>query len=179
MTRTILSARGFRVAEPPRVGRAATVHARWRALRSEPDRGQISILIISMFLMATLLVLGGVGATAVQLSRIHLMDAADAAALDAADALDEDSVYALGLGEGVPLTDRLVQDAAAAHLAGRTLPDGVSSWSLANETGTPDGRTAVVRLQGQARIPVFSSLLSAFGGGVTITVESRARSDLE
>jgi NADPH-dependent ferric siderophore reductase len=34
-------------------------------------------------------------------------------------------------------------------------------------------------LQGEAAIPVVSRILEQFGGGVTITVSSSARSDLE
>lgn len=145
----------------------------------DPESGAVSVLVIGMVAIALVLVLGVVGATSVQLSRIRLLDAADAAALDAADAIDEDSVYREGLGEGVPLTDAGVLDAAGSHLAGRGLPPRITGWSLGPGSGSPDGRTAVVVLQGRASIPLISRILDPFGGGVTITVESRARSDLE
>ena len=51
--------------------------------------------------------------------------------------------------------------------------------AIASGTGTPDARTAVVRVEGEARIPIISRVLRSFGGGVFITVESHARSDLE
>lgn len=143
------------------------------------DSGQISVLLLGMVTIALTLVIGVVGATSVQLSRIHLLDAADAAALDASDAIDEESLYRTGLGPGVPLTDEGVARAAAEHLAARQLPQRVAGWWVASGTGSPDGRTAVVRLQGQARIPVVSRVLSRFGGAVTITVQSRARSELD
>lgn len=148
---------------------------RWGA----QDSGQISILLIGLLSIALLLILGVVGATSVQLSRIHLLDAADAAALAAADTVDEEALYAGGLGEGIPLTSEGVQQAASEQLARQHLPDRVAGWSIAAGTGTPDTRTAVVRVQGEARIPVVSRILRSLGGEVTITVESRARSDLE
>jgi hypothetical protein len=54
----------------------------------------------------------------------------------------------------------------------------VTSWVLADGTGSPDGQTAVIRLRGTTDIPIASAVLSAFGGSVNITVESRARSAL-
>jgi hypothetical protein len=50
---------------------------------------------------------------------------------------------------------------------------------LAGGTGAADGRTAVVRLQGRATIPMLASVVRVFGGSVTITVESRARAGLQ
>lgn len=152
---------------------------RCRAAYRDPEHGGVSVLVIGMVAIALLLVLGVVGATSVQLSRIRLLDAADAAALDAADAIDRDTVYEFGLGDGVPLTDAGVLEAAGDHLADRGLPPRITGWSLGPGSGSPDGRTAVVVLQGEASIPVISRILDPFGGGVTITVQSRARSDLE
>lgn len=143
------------------------------------DSGQASILFVGMVAIALMLVMGVVSVTSVQLSRIHLLDAADAAALDASDAVAEEVFYREGLGTGVPLTDQSVHEAATAHLAARPRPSRVTSWSITAGTGSPDGRTAVVRVQGTADIPVLSRVLESLGGGVTITVESRARSDLE
>lgn len=152
---------------------------RWAALRERPDEGRIGILLIGFVAVVILLVTGVVGVTAVQISRIQLLDAADAAALDAADSVARDDLYDGGLGEGLPLTDVGVSDAAATHLAGRERPGGIDGWSLQPGTGTPDGRTAVVVLSGRARIPVISSVLDVFGGSVTVTVSTSARSDLE
>lgn len=148
-------------------------------LREERENGQISVLLIGMASLALLLVLGVVGATSVQLSRIHLLDAADAAALAAADTVDEHTLYDEGLGEGLPLTGEGVTTAAREHLARQPLPDRLLGWQVVPGTGTPDARTAVVRLRGEAKIPVVSSILRTLGGSVSITVESRARSELE
>lgn len=139
----------------------------------------MSILLIGMVAVTLSIVMAVVGVTSVQLSRIHLLDAADAAALDASDALAEEQAYGGGIGAGLPISQATVQEAASAYLASRPLPQRLDGWAVAPGTGTGDGRTAVVAVTGQARIPVLSPVLSAFGGGVTITVTSSARSDLE
>lgn len=144
----------------------------------DPESGQISILVVGLVAVCLSIVLGVVGVTSVQLSRIHVLDAADAAALDASDALAPDRAYGEGVGAGVPLTDETVREAAAAHLGSRQRPTRLSSWEVAPGTGSPDGRTAVVVVRGTARIPVLSSVLEPFGGGVTVTMTSSARSDL-
>jgi uncharacterized membrane protein len=155
----------------------------WRTavLASCPDRerGQISILILGFTTVALMLVVGGVDVTAVQLARARLLDAADGAALDAADSLDEPGAYGRGFDDAVRLTDATVRQAASGYLAAQPKPTGVSSWGLVSGTGAPDGQTAVVRLQGEATIPVLASVVEAFGGSVTITVESRARAGLQ
>lgn len=144
-----------------------------------PESGQISILLVGMLAVALTIVLAIVGVTSVQLSRIHLLDAADAAALDASDALARERAYAEGIRGGVPLTDTTVQEAATAYLSSRPPPGRVSAWTVGPGTGSPDGRSAVVVLTGRAQIPVVSPVLDAFGGQVSITVTSSARSDLE
>lgn len=161
----------------PRADGSDGIPAPWRSPR--PDDGQISVLLIGMVAVTLTIVVAIVGVTSVQLSRIHLLDAADAAALDASDALSEEQVYAAGLGAGVPLTAETVAEASAEHLAGRVRPGRLLDWAVAEGTGSPDGRTAVVTLTGTADIPLVSPVLAAFGGGVTITVTSTARSDLE
>lgn len=146
--------------------------------RHDRESGQISILVVGLVAVCLSIVLGVVGVTSVQLSRIHVLDAADAAALDASDALALERAYGEGVGAGVLLTDATVAEAAVAHLSGRDRPTRLSSWEIAPGTGSPDGRTAVVVVRGTARIPVISSVLKAFGGGVSVTMTSSARSDL-
>ncbi len=145
---------------------------------ADREAGQISILLVGLVALCLAIVLGVVGVTSVQLSRIHVLDAADAAALDASDALALDRAYAEGLAGGLPLTDATVIEAASAHLAQRVRPSRLSAWEVAAGTGTPDGRTAVVVVRGTARIPALSAVLARFGGGVTVTMTSSARSDL-
>jgi hypothetical protein len=133
--------------------------------------------VLGFTVVAILLVMGTVAVTSVQLSRMRLLDAADGAALDAADALDV-GAYHQGLDRSVALTDATVRDTAAYYLASRAQPASLLGWEVAPGTGSPDGETAVVRISGEARVPLVGGLLESVGGSVTITVESRARADL-
>jgi Flp pilus assembly protein TadG len=158
--------------------------ARWSTLRrrlgpaGSGDRGQIGVLALGLFVLATLLVLGAVDVTAAQLARMRLLDAADSAALDAADALDERAAYEGGVLDQLTLTDESVAQAAGAHLARTPMPPGITAWSVVPDTGTSDGATAVVTLQGTATLPMSGWVLESLGGSVTITVTSRARAPL-
>jgi hypothetical protein len=138
----------------------------------------VSILIIGILGVVLLLVLGGVDVTAAQIARARLFDASDSAALDAANALDEAAAYSGGIGDAVVVSSRTVDRAVAANLATRPMPNGLSAWRVGPGTGTTDGRTAVVVLQGTADLPMTGGLLAALGRSVTITVESRARAPL-
>lgn len=151
---------------------------RWRQRHSARDGGQISVLIIGLFGVCLLLIVGGVDVTATQIARTRLLDAADSAALDAADALDEQAAYGGGIGLSVPVSTATVQEAAARNIAGRPRPVDIASWQTAPGTGSPDGRTAVVVLEGETTLPFTGGILAALGGSVTITVEGRARADL-
>ncbi len=141
------------------------------------DRGQLSILILGLTVIAMTLIIGGLAVTSVQISRMQLLDAADSAALEATDEGAE-RIYDTGLGETLPVTDEIVQRSAAEHLASRDRPYRLESWQVAPGTGSPDNRTAVVRLTGEADLPLVGGLLESLGGSVTITVESRARADV-
>lgn len=147
--------------------------------RADPEEGRVAVLVAGMLAIIVTLVLGVLGLTAVQISRIQLLDAADAAAADAADAVDVDGLYDAGLGPGVPLTSQTVVESAVEYLGARPLPSRIESWWVADGTGTLDGRSATVVLQGQANVPVISSVIGVFGQDITITVESTARSDLD
>lgn len=161
----------------------------WRRLRrageqrlsiahEQRERGQISLLILGFTVIALMLIIGAVDVTAVQLARARLLDAADGAALDASDALDNGSAYGGSLRSAIAITDGSVRQSAAQYLAVQPRPHGISSWVLTDDTGSPDGQTAVIRLRGTADIPIAASVVAAFGGSVNITVESRARSGL-
>jgi hypothetical protein len=143
------------------------------------DDGQIGLLILGLFSIVTLLIVGAIDVTAAQLARMRILDAADAIALDAADALEEQGAYGRGVEDAVALSDASVLAAASAHLSSTPLPTGLTGWRIVDGTGTPDGRTAVVRLQGRATLPITGGILDALGGSVTITVESRARAALQ
>lgn len=142
--------------------------------RGRDDDGQLSLLILGLTVIVMTLVVGGLAVTSVHISRMRLLDAADAAALDATDDSAE-RIYTEGVGTALPLDDESVRRSATEHLTARARPHGLESWAVAAGTGSPDGRTAVVRLSGQADLPLVGGLLSSMGGSVTVTVESRAR----
>jgi len=144
--------------------------------RDQRERGQISLLILGFAVIALMLIMGAVDVTAVQLARTRLLDAADSAALDASDALDNRTAYGKGLGSAVEISTDSVRRSAAQYLTVQPLPHGISAWALVDGTGSPDGQTAVIRLRGTAEIPIAAQVMAAFGGSVDITVESRARS---
>ncbi|WP_457252422.1 pilus assembly protein TadG-related protein [Pedococcus sp. P5_B7] len=137
----------------------------------------MSLLVLGFSVVAILLIVGTVAVTSVQLSRMRLLDAADGAALDAADSLDV-GAYHQGLSGAVALSDTTVRRTAVDYLAQRPRPESLLRWQVVGGTGSPDGETAVVRISGEARVPLVGGLLESVGGSVTITVESRARADL-
>ena len=143
------------------------------------DGGQVSILIFGLLGVVLLLVLGGVDVTAAQIARARLLDASDSAALEAANALDEASAYSGGIGDSVVVSNGTVERAVEDNLAARPMPYGINAWRTVQGTGTTDGRTAIVVLQGTAELPMTGGLLAALGRSVTITVESRARAPLQ
>ena len=137
----------------------------------------MTLLVLGFGVVAILIIVGTVAVTSVQLSRMRLLDAADGAALDAADSLDV-GAYHQGLDGTVALSDATVRRTAVDYLAQRARPESLVGWEVASGTGSPDGMTAVVRISGAARVPLVGGLLESVGGSVTITVESRARADL-
>ena len=138
----------------------------------------MTLLVLGFTVVAILLIVGTVAVTSVQLSRMRLLDAADGAALDAADSLDL-RAYQRGLGEAVAVSDTTVRETAVQYLAERPRPQSLLAWQVAAGTGSPDGQTAVVRVSGAADLPLVGGLLHTLGGSVTITVESRARAPVQ
>ncbi len=147
--------------------------------RSADDDGQILILLLGYVVVALSLVVVAVDITAVHLARTQLLDACDAAALDAADAEDSASIYRHGIGTAVPLSDASVQAAARSYLREVALPARLEDLRVDPETGTPDGTIAVVGLSARVRLPLLGPVVRAWAGGVTVTVRSQARADLD
>lgn len=145
--------------------------------RLRDEDGQLTVLVLGLTVIAMTVIIGGLAVTSVHVSRMRLLDAADAAALAATDEGAE-QIYESGLGRSLPLTDEGVRGVAVEHLAGRERPHGLESWSVAGGTGTPDGHTAVVRLTAEADLPLIGGPLQSLGSSVSVTVESRARADL-
>lgn len=137
----------------------------------------MTLLVTGCMAIAVLLILGTVVATSAQLARVRLLDVADGAALDAADALDT-RAYSVGLDDAVAVSGATVWEEAEAYLAVRERPDRITWWSVEPGTGTPDGETAVVVVSGRVELPVVGPLVEAVGGSVTITVVGSARAGL-
>ena len=149
-----------------------------RVRRGGGESGQVTLLVLGFSVVVIVLILGTIAVTSVQVSRMRLLDAADGAALDAADSLDV-GAYSGGLEDAVAVSDATVTQTARSYLAERPRPPSMIEWTVAPGTGSPDGQTAVVRLTGRAEVPVVGDLLESLGGSITITVESRARASLE
>jgi hypothetical protein len=147
----------------------------WRRPLQRDEEGRVMLLILVFSMICILLVTGIIAVTSDHLSRMKLLDAADGAALAAANALD-DTAYAGGVGEAVPLSNNSVRETAGAYVASRPVPSGMAAWGLGGETGTPDGEGAVVHMSCVAKVPLVGWML---GEGVRINVVSRARADLQ
>lgn len=146
------------------------------------DRGQVMPLILIYLLVVFLMVTVAADAAAVHLQRNRLVSLADAAALDAADALDTELFYRTGAGTGareqagvVPVSDDTVQDSVAAFLLLSTSVGRFEDLAVTEPTGSPDGRAVEVTLTARARLPILSVVVAPWSDGILLTVTSRAR----
>jgi hypothetical protein len=151
---------------------------RWRGGQAGGDEGQIALMVLLYTLICLSLVAVAVNASAVHLARTQLLDTADAAALDAAEALDQETVYATGVSEALPLSTVSVREQAEVYLASYQAPSRVSDVGLGPGTGSGDGSSATVELSGSVRLPIAASVVKAWHGGITVTVRSTARTTL-
>ncbi|GAA0313758.1 hypothetical protein [Kineococcus aurantiacus] len=144
-------------------------------MRGSSDEGRIALLSLAFGLLATVLVLVVVSASAVHLQRTRLYAVADAAAADAADALDERSYYAQGVPGGTALlTDASVRGSVEEYVADHA---GVAGVVVGAGTGTPDGQRADVELV-VVTAPPFTAFVPARFARVRITARSSARAEL-
>jgi hypothetical protein len=152
-------------------------------LRPPADDGQVLLLVIIYALIAFSLVTVVVGISAVHLGRHRLLAVADAAALDAADALDRPGFYGAGglppgPGTGqrvVRLSDASVRDSVQRYLGDADLGHRFAALAMSSPTGTPDGTTAEVTLTAVIRLPLVGAVLTPWSDGVLISVTSHAR----
>lgn len=154
------------------------------ALEARPatdDSGQVLLLALVYGLVAILLVLVVVAASAVHLDRKRLLGLADAAALDAADAVDEAAYFeATARAEGidaVPVTDATVRDSVVAYLLRQDAPTRFVDLSVdSSATGTPDGESVVVVLTARS-LPLLPEVVAgSFTSGVPLRVTATATS---
>src|SRR5699024_7012928 len=69
--------------------------------RARDDHGQLTVLVLGLPVIVLTVIIGALAVTSVQISRMRLLDAADAAALAATDEGAE-QVYAEGLAGALP-----------------------------------------------------------------------------
>jgi hypothetical protein len=158
------------------------------------EEGQIIPLVIVYVLIALVLIVVVVDISAVHVQRDRLYAVADAAALDAADALDRSRFYGQSVhaesprpdstqtrSEGptalVPVSDRTVRDSAAAYLRRAGPESRLSDLRVDRPTGTADGVTAEVTVRCRARLPLFSFVVAAWSSGVPLGATARARAE--
>ncbi len=154
--------------------------------RCERDDGRITVLVLGYFAVVAALLGVVAGVAGVQVERQRLFALADAAALDAADALAVEAYYAEGLagagagagagGAGVPLTDASVRASVEQHLAEVGAAGRFEGLAVSGLTGTPDGATAEVVLTAVATPPMVPAAVDEWTGGVPLVVTARARS---
>ena len=156
-------------------------------MRPSGDAGRITVLVVGYFVVVAALVGVVGGVAAVQTARQRLVALADAAALEASQAVDEQAYYRAGLaragpvgagGGAVPLTDAGVRAAATRSLLAGGAQERFPSLVLGPATGSPDGATAQVELSAVVDVPVLPVTIRDAVGGVPITVLSRARAPL-
>lgn len=155
------------------------VVARRRGVDPRSDEGQIMVLALGFTVVLLLLVTVIVSLTGIQLERKRLADLADNLALEAADSIDESSIYGTEVPPSeaaeAPLTDAGVRAAVAEYLAANPgAVSGLEAVTVVSAT-TPDGRTARVVLASRARPTLISPVTSLFSDGVVLTAESTAR----
>lgn len=157
-----------------------TVVRRLTHRRGHDDSGQVLLLALVYGLVAVLLVLVVVAASAVHLDRKRLLALADAAALDAADAIDEPAYFEAAEAGGidaVPITDATVRDSVTAYLRRQDAPSRFVGLGVDTAaTGSPDGRTAVVVLTARSLPFLPDQVAGRYGAGVPLRVSASARS---
>ncbi|GAA3591873.1 hypothetical protein GCM10022223_03120 [Kineosporia mesophila] len=125
--------------------------------------------------MALLLILVATDITALHLQRQELHALTDAAALDAADALDEESFYRRGMGEyPVPLSDGTVHASVRSYLGEKPETAADLDVAIGSPTGAWEETTAQVTLTGRARIPLVGLVVHRWANGVPLQATSRA-----
>ncbi|NVM97456.1 hypothetical protein G6035_02100 [Arthrobacter sp. SDTb3-6] len=130
------------------------------------------VLMIGYVLIALLLMTVVAAGSSLYIGHKRLLSLADGAALAAADTF----TLAGGSAENAPgtvLTGRGINAAAVEYLSGADVPRALSGVQLAAGTGTPDGRTAEVRVTGIVH-PMFINFLVPDGIRLTVTGTARA-----
>lgn len=148
--------------------------------RARGDDGQVMLLAIAYGVLALLLVGAVVSAASVHLERKSLLALADLAALDAADALDDQRYFdrdpdASGpTGTLLQVTDRTVRESVEDYLASAPASAELIGLRVVDAVAV-DERTAEVTLACLARPPLLTWVTAAWSDGITLQVTARAR----
>jgi len=137
------------------------------------DRGSITPLILTFFLIALLLVMGTIAAGSAFLEQRDLQAVCDGAAVRAASALDEDGAYAGPAGQtALPLSDASVQAAVADYQA-----QGYAGDPTLTMAASTDGQLVTVTCSRMVQIP-FGAVFGK-AEGLQRTAVSSARAPLD
>ncbi|WP_062135681.1 pilus assembly protein TadG-related protein [Demequina aestuarii] len=145
---------------------------RWFTAETRDDEGNITLLTLGWVVLTLLALLVMAAATHLHLDRMRLTSLADELALAAADELDAAEYYSAS-GDAAALDGDAMSGAVADWLAADTR-EWVGEVGVARVTAAPDG-TATVTIARRV-LPLFDvDALAAFGDGITLTAEGRAR----
>jgi len=151
--------------------------------RRRDDAGQVTLLLIGYAAVALILVVVGIDVSAAFLARRALAATADAAALDATQAVDRTAIYGGAIG-GCGATLPVDADRARARALATVADDGDDLRRAFARLDPVDvsvaGGTVTVHLTGRAKVP-FGRLLAVLvpghdDGAVEVDVTAHARS---
>lgn len=141
------------------------------------------LLAIAYGVLALLLVGAVASAASVHLERKALLALADLAALDAADALDDQRYFDRAPddpsgppGNLLPVTDRTVRQSVEDYLASAPASTELTGLRVVDAVAVDD-RTAEVTLGSLARPPLLTWATAAWSDGIALQVTARARAD--
>jgi hypothetical protein len=141
-------------------------------LRTGGDEGSVMLLIVVYFLIAATLVIVVTDAADVFIARRDLSALADGAATAGVQGADEAELYAAGAGAGdLALATPEVITAVTRYLAPRIKDDpslGVTGLAI-------NGRTVVVTVSADERLPLLGPLAQLVPGGGIVRISATAR----